>query len=290
MANKNEQVGVVDGSNSASKDGDVNVGDSINSRIKEDDVAKDEQEPQITSDSSDVKSDVKTTSATEQADKSNEADNISLSNEGGGDGFIAWLGLIAAILVGVYFWKKVNSLNAQLSLLQSKFNKVDKDFKELNERSEVLSEKIANLNNRKDDFSDRRQAEIQAAKISHTKPVRRVDDQKTTRAVEMKYANPQAPDSLGVVRFSERSMVETPSLQKFFILELDNLSGRGTYQINQSALSEILQDLQMIKEFVKPFTLSPNAVYSSIEDVKKGTIVKKGSSWEVENLLEIKIH
>lgn len=84
-------------------------------------------------------------------------------------------------------------------------------------------------------------------------------------------------------------MVESSSPQKMFVLELDMQAGSGTYRVNQDAMRMILDDLQMFKDYVKPFSFSGNPTHAIILDKHLGKVTKQGAYWVVEAPLEMSI-
>lgn len=109
-------------------------------------------------------------------------------------------------------------------------------------------------------------------------------------AKEIRYATLQSPDEHGHLRFSERSMSNSPTAEKMFILYLDPISGTGTYKLNPDAISLILNDLQLFHDFVKPFSFNGNPMNATLKDKKEGRITKIGDFWVVDELLEITIN
>lgn len=128
--------------------------------------------------------------------------------------------------------------------------------------------------------------------VSETKKKKQTDKPKTivTNTEIKKYGTLQAPDQNGVLRFAERTMLDTSSPEKWFLLEIDETSGSGTYRINPEAKSRILGDLQTFQVFVKPFTFNGISGGSTIQDKVPGKISKKGNFWIVDEPLEISIN
>lgn len=84
-------------------------------------------------------------------------------------------------------------------------------------------------------------------------------------------------------------MVDEPSPKKMFLLGINPSTSSGTYRINPSAKKVILGNLQMFKDFVKPFAFFGNPENANIEDKQVGKIKKQGEFWVVEECLEISI-
>ena len=223
--------------------------------------------------------------------------NVGTSRDWGASDLGGWLGLFAALCLGVFFWRIISSLKAenkrikgQLSQLE---NKVNDSLNQLNEKVESMSGSL-----------DLQYREIKDMKKSHSpvrgsntvsQPKQEVKAEKTEKIAKntkettvIRYATLQAPDENGVLRFSERSMTDTPSPQKLFLLEINPEVGTGVYRINPIAVSVIMSDLQMLKDFVKPFTFSGDIANATIEDKTVGRISKQGALWVVDDPLEIK--
>lgn len=102
----------------------------------------------------------------------------------------------------------------------------------------------------------------------------------------VKYANIQAPDQEGTIKIAERTMQDTLSETKPFIVEYDEGAEVATYTINNVVAKWILKDIQTYKDFFKPFTIDTNTA-TSIKVVRKGSLVKSGKFWIVEDKLEV---
>lgn len=210
----------------------------------------------------------------------------------GNSNLIAWIGVGLSICVGVLAWKLIDSLKKDVKKLRS-YCDISKETNDklilridrLNEEINVLNQKIVNLRNNA------------PTRIVETNPhgthaeYNRKQPQKPQKVVtQIRYATLQSPDENGVLRFSERSMVEVSSPQKMFLLEIDPSTGTGIYRINPGAMGLIVGDLQMFRDFVKPFTFSGNPMNANIQDKKFGKITKQGNFWVVEEPLEISIY
>lgn len=102
----------------------------------------------------------------------------------------------------------------------------------------------------------------------------------------VKYVNIQAPDQEGTLKIAERTMQDTLSETKPFIVEYDEGAEVATYTINSVVAKWILKDLQTYKDFFKPFTIDTNTA-TSIKVVRKGSLVKSGKFWIVKDKLEV---
>lgn len=207
-------------------------------------------------------------------------------------GLIAWIGIGLSICVGVIAWKLIDNLKKEIKNLrvyceESKeiHNNQLKKIGKLNEDIYVLNQKIINIQHE----APPRIVE-QNVHAVNTDYGRKQQPKAKKASMQIRYATLQSPDENGVLRFSERSMTDSPSPQKMFLLEFDPSTGTGTYKINPSARELIVGDLQMFRDFVKPFTFSGNPMNVNIQDKKFGKIIKQGNFWVVEELLEISIY
>ena len=103
------------------------------------------------------------------------------------------------------------------------------------------------------------------------------------------YASLQAPDANGILRFAERSMTDEVNDKKMFEVEIDTVNGTGTYRVNPHAMSMLMSDLQLLRDFVEPFTTSGNTPAQKIINDKPGKIHHEGKFWIVDELAKIKI-
>lgn len=211
-------------------------------------------------------------------------------NENGS--LIAWSGVVLSVCVGVLAWRLIENLKKDVKKLKAYCDKSKEAndklimrIDRLNEEINVLNQKIVNI---------RSNAPTRIVETyphgTHTE-YERLQPQKPKKGVTLiRYATLQSPDENGVLRFSERSMVEASSPQKMFLLEIDPSTGTGIYRINPNAMGLIVGDLQMFRDFVKPFTFSGNPMKANIQDKKFGRITKQGNFWVVEEALEISIY
>lgn len=209
-----------------------------------------------------------------------------------------WLGLLVLLVVGYLGWKLITSLKQEIDALREKNSDTSARIETLRSELNGLREELAlakrDMLNVSKLQSQRSNNEVVGTRYNENVQVqpafvheRKIEVPGT--GVYVKYATLQSPDNNGVLRFSERTMVDTPNPQKLFMLELDDTTGRGTYRVNQAAVSSITNDLLLFKDFVKPFSFSGDISDATIQDVRPGTLRKANGHWVVEDLLEIKI-
>lgn len=68
---------------------------------------------------------------------------------------------------------------------------------------------------------------------------------------------------------------------------MDFNGNNATYQINETAASQILEDVATLKIFVKDFDILGNA--SSIKTIKPGRMERQGNEWVVTEKTTIKL-
>lgn len=205
---------------------------------------------------------------------------------------VAWIGVGLSICVGVLVWKLFDGLRKDVKKLRNycdvskeTHDKLVQRIDKLNEDINILNQKIVNIRYN----APARVIEPDSHNV-HMEYEQKQPQKSKKVATQIRYATLQSPDENGVLRFSERSMTESSSPQKMFLLEIDPSTGTGIYRINPSALSLIVGDLQMFRDFVKPFTFSGNPMNANIQDKKFGKITKQGNFWVVEEPLEISIY
>ncbi len=202
---------------------------------------------------------------------------------------VGWLSIVIVLCVGHLLRKMIVRLRKETEDLSTQLKDSSKQLGLLNNQVELLSASVADISKKVDTI-------VTQTKEPHS--ITRESDHPSTGdftdsevpVPSVRYATLQAPNESGELRFAERAMVETPSSEKMFILELDLNQGVGTYGINPGAESLILGDLQMFKDFVKPFSFGGNAYNATIKDKKKGSITREGSYWVVTERLEIIIN
>ena len=181
--------------------------------------------------------------------------------------WISWTSIGLSICIVLLIWKITKKVLFDLQKMHHKLTENERVIKNALEKIETLNFEIKILKNK-------------MVSISDNFVYQTIEPQPTL----------QTPNENGVLRFSERSMVEKSTPQKMFLLEIDVQAGCGTYRINPEAKKIILNDLQMFQDFVKPFTFSGDSMNATIQDKTLGKIVKQGNFWVVEERLDIIIN
>ena len=221
------------------------------------------------------------------------ADPVSAPNSWGAGSSAGWIGLAVFVCVGVIAWRIISSLKKDIEKLKQSIAQLNAEKKNLRDELDALS---SSFNSQKLDFESLRKGysaitqrpNFNSQQTSQQNGPRKDIDQSKS-AKKVLYATLQSPDENGVLRFSERSMIEKSSSHKLFQVEIDLATGTGIYKINPNAIPMILADLQMLKDFVKPFSFSGNSSTATIKDKRVGRITKQGSFWIVDEPLEISI-
>lgn len=214
------------------------------------------------------------------------------TEKGGSSGMISFIciGILACICF--YIWKILKTISASTQKMQNLLVENQNRLKNAEEKIEILNNEIKSLTSKVFSISKSSTPKSINTVIREEQPIYQYTDKKeeSFESNQVKFATLQSPDENGILRFSERSMVDSPSSPKMFLLEIDVKRGIGTYKINPSAINLILGDLQMFKDFVKPFTFSGDTNNVTIQDKRPGKISKQGNYWVVDELLEITIH
>lgn len=219
-------------------------------------------------------------------------DSIATTDSSSSNGWVGWIGVGLSLVVGIFAWKVTEKLTKEINSLKKHLSDKEIELTRKLDKIDTLSTELKSV--KQSLHSASRQTSSRTVEPTVRPEVPRNVTSETIRPAKrhtlIKYATLQSPDENGVLRFSERSMVDSSSPQKMFMLEIDNESGIGIYRINPSAMSLILADLQMFRDFVKPFTFSGNPLNASVQDKVPGKIIRKGNFWVVEEPLEISIH
>lgn len=211
----------------------------------------------------------------------------------GGGSVVGWVGLAASVCVGFIAWKMITAMRKEIDSLKKSINELNAERNNLRKEFEILS---SSFKSQKLDFETMRKG---FSAVTHRSTAPQPSDQRQERSkkepvksqpsIQILYATLQSPDANGVLRFSERSMTETPSPQKLFQIEIDTAAGTGIYKLNPNAMSAIKHDLQLVKDFVKPFTFSGDIASATIKDKRVGRLSRQGNFWVVDEPLEISI-
>lgn len=229
--------------------------------------------------------------------------DVPVPSSAGGEGtWVGWLGVGIAICAGVLVWRIKDNFSRKANDSEQKISDLTNAMKRMTEKVDSLTNENARLTNKIEELSDRliklsrNNNTTSYSSASQSNSMQTAASQKSFTSemppkslLQVKYATLQSPDENGILRFSERTMTDVSSSQKMFMLEIDQQSGTGTYRLNPQALSFILSDLQMFRDFVKPFTFSGNSSKAVLKDKVPGKIIKKGNFWVVEEPLEISI-
>lgn len=262
---------------------------SISSEINTGNNSSLEDNPVKDSISADIGSVTAVNTVTEQPLTSQTAATVNLD---GSNGLMEWVGIGLSICVGIIVWRLYNRLSEDIRKLQKRLDNQEEDTRQtLDKTIDSLSNEIKELQVSVDSMSCKNYVPDVEPRMENDSPVWDTKEiAKDTERIKVRYATLQSPDENGVLRFSERSMVEEPSSRKMFIIEIDSQNGIGTYRINPAATGLILDDLQMFHDFVKPFTFSGNLKNAIIQDKTPGKIIRHGNYWIVDELLEITIN
>lgn len=212
----------------------------------------------------------------------------------GSGSLLGWINVGFSICIAIIIWKIIKTTSSEIQRLQRKLNENDEVIKNALQTIEKISNEVQTLKGKltpttKSPIPKKIEPTIVLEKQDN-KYVEVARENENPKLVQIKFATLQSPDENGILRFSERSMIENSSPQKMFLVEIDTIRGIGTYRINPSAKNLILGDLQMFRDFVKPFTFSGDSVNATIQDKIPGKISKQGNFWVVEELLEISIN
>lgn len=201
--------------------------------------------------------------------------------------------IIAVAVVLLLIWKRVATLKHDLTRLREEIGKDSSHEKDKDANSNVLQSTINDLSGRLHNVESELQTLKQRQEMLVPKAPLSEGTSHTERhatscpSIRTMYATLQSPGESGILRFAERGMSEVPDADKFFILELNERTGIGTYKVNPLATSIILGDLQMFKDFVKPFSFAGDSQKASISNAKAGRIKKSGDYWIVEEPLDV---
>lgn len=219
-------------------------------------------------------------------------DSIATTDSSSSNGWVGWIGVGLSLAVGLFAWKVTEKLTKEIHSLKKHLSDKEVELTRKLDKIDALSIEIKSV--KQSLHSASHQTSARTIEPSVRPEAHRNVTSETVRPTKrhtlLKFATLQSPDENGILRFSERSMVDSSSPQKMFMLEIDNESGTGIYRINPTAMSLILADLQMFRDFVKPFTFSGNPLNASVQDKVPGKIIRKGNFWVVEEPLEISIH
>lgn len=212
----------------------------------------------------------------------------------GSGSLLGWINVGFSICIALIIWKIIKTTSSEIQKLQSKLNENDDVINNALQTIETISDEVQTLKGKltpttKSPIPKKIEPTI-VLEEQDNKYVEVTRENESPKQVQIKFATLQSPDENGILRFSERSMIENASPQKMFLVEIDTIRGIGTYRINPSAKNLILGDLQMFRDFVKPFTFSGDSVNATIQDKIPGKISKQGNFWLVEELLEISIN
>lgn len=213
----------------------------------------------------------------------------------GSGSLLGWINVGFSICIVIIIWKIIKTTSSEIKRLQRKLNENDEVVKNALQTIEKISNEVQTLKGKltptttKSPIPKKIEPTI-VLEEQDNKYVEVTRENENPKQVQVKFATLQSPDENGILRFSERSMIENSSPQKMFLVEIDTIRGIGTYRINPSAKNLILGDLQMFRDFVKPFTFSGDSVNATIQDKIPGKISKQGNFWVVEELLEISIN
>lgn len=217
--------------------------------------------------------------------------NAATNVDSGGTDWVGWIGVGLSVCLGIAVWKIYGTLTKEIKSLR---HKLDSDSKIVDKLMQQIDNLEQEIKLQKQLLKSKLEQQSRAVNTNVKSGGQNIVNRNSEKAIKhnktVKYATLQSPDESGVLRFSERSMVDEASPEKMFIVEVDSQSGSGTYRINPLARNLILGDLQLFREFVKSFNFSGDTTKVMIEDVVPGKIHRQGNFWVVEQLLEISIY
>lgn len=209
-----------------------------------------------------------------------------------------YFGILAAVIIVLYiFYKRMSGImrhildiSKTLSEQNSKIVKNNQAIDTLRRRldNRELAAEIKDMPRNQTILKKNKFAPVQSNRDINRIESVGVEDTNHSNTVT-KFATLQAPDANGTLRFAERSMTDEATEQKMFEVELDLGKGTGTYRINHLAISMLMSDLQQLRDFVEPFTVSGNISTQRIINDKPGKIHQEGKFWIVDELARIKI-
>lgn len=214
--------------------------------------------------------------------------------ESNGCCILGWINVGVSICLAIVVWKLFKKVSLDIQKLRRKLNENDEVINNALETIEKISNEVHTLKSKLTPTTKcpipKKIEPIISPEGQDNMYVDVTRESENPKQLQIKFATLQSPDENGILRFSERSMIENSSPQKMFLVEIDTIRGIGTYRINPSAKNLILGDLQMFRDFVKPFTFRGDSIDATIQDKTPGRISKQGNYWVVEELLEISIN
>ncbi|MGN0222925.1 MAG: hypothetical protein ACI4AM_02740 [Muribaculaceae bacterium] len=206
-------------------------------------------------------------------------------------GFVA----VAALAIGVYVFLKMKKENAfligEVQNLLTKYGNIKQKVANLKDEVEALNRlPQAHACGAQSAAATASAGGVQSVSAGASKPVAASQHKASAPAAPpktVKFGTPMMPDQgTGRLKFAARSL-HASSNSDLFKLELDANGTTGTYHINSDATTQILNDLDLFKIFVAPFTMPVSLNRAKVKEVKEGTLVKEGSYWVVERRLTV---
>lgn len=108
----------------------------------------------------------------------------------------------------------------------------------------------------------------------------------------VKYGNSIFNPSTGVITFNTRGLKDAKDSSKYFIVELDDATGTGTYRINPDAIDYIKGDIDVFRDTNAVEMDTAGVTANNIKDLKDtqvGTLIKDGDGWKVNKKLKVEI-
>lgn len=206
--------------------------------------------------------------------------------------------IVMAFSVGYLYYKLIGVLKEKMADALGRLKDQEKENTELRGKIQQLEESLQTsrgslsqlssnlnrINNKIELLSSRFVSE------GNNISVQKLATQNKPKQLDIYYANLQSPDQNGDLKFAIRGFSSQPSVNKMFIVEVDETAGRGIYKVNSDAMMMILNDLQLFNLFVKPYNFSGRTDNLRISTRKPGVISKNGQVWMVEEKLEISVN
>ncbi|MCM1223514.1 MAG: hypothetical protein NC548_54595, partial [Lachnospiraceae bacterium] len=154
-------------------------------------------------------------------------DSIATTDSSSSNGWVGWIGVGLSLAVGIFAWKVTEKLTKEINSLKKHLSDEEIELTRKLDKIDTLSTELKSV--KQSLHSASRQTSSRTVEPTVRPEVNRIVPSETVRPAKrhtlLKFATLQSPDENGILRFSERSMVDSSSPQKMFMLEIDNESG-----------------------------------------------------------------